>query len=562
MAKRTLMGLGVVALVAGPVPHALATAPHAPVAAPPSPVAASHRPVIVGSAEQGTFHRGTVMRQRGEQPTFRRLQRAAAAGEHRLEVTVLNRDGAVATSDETNWLSIWPLDGSDPAGTEVDNGHGEGSLPAGDYSLNAEVDHQEADGTWSRTIIWLPKVTVTGDVSLTLDARTANPVQVTVDKAGARPAGTEVDLVQRIAGRRRHLTGTFGLAGDHLYVTPASAEGGTEYEVQSLLTQNGKTEGSPYAYNIASKAAGVPADLTLSARTKDLAAVKVRYASEGRPGCAGAHAGVDWGTGSVLSFYWGAGAVPTTRTEYYTPGLDWLRDEALTTADCAFDENDIRTRTDRFPTAGAYTRSWNKGPLGPADGRLILDTGNGTGFSAAMLSERGALSNIRRYSFLKGDSALVSLSGESIGQSVVPGYGRIWARPEPGRYTLTTNATRSAPWSDLATSQHVVWDVMVGQDDIIKLPTVEYRTALDDENRAPANTTQTLTLTLQQAKAGVKPTLWTSFDDGESWTPVSVSADGDRWTASFRNPAKGFVSLRTKIDGAVDQTVIRAYGLR
>ncbi|GAB3962431.1 hypothetical protein GCM10029978_017920 [Actinoallomurus acanthiterrae] len=549
MVKRTLVGLGTLALVAaGPVPHAGATAPASPVKVEPA------------QRGHGAFHRGTVIERTKKAPSFRRLSRAKAADEHKLQVTVLDRKGAVATSEEASRLYIWPLDGSDPSGADVENGHAEGSLPPGDYVMYSKVATPEADGTTSTTLIYLPKVTVTGDLSLTLDARKANPVQVEVDRAGAKPAaGAVVMIAQRLGGVFRDVT---EVDGDHLYVTPAAAESGLEYEVQSLLTQDGKQEGSPYTYNVASKAAGIPADLKLSVHTKDLAAVKVGYASEARPACAGTHAGVDWNSGLIVSSYSQPGVVPTTRTEYYTPGLDWQVDQGVTTPDCAFDEYDVRFRTDRFPKAGTYTRSWNKSPLGPADGELVLDTGDGTGYDVAMLSETGGVSNIGGYSFMKGDSALVSSTGESIGQSIVPGFGRIWARPEPGRYTLTTNATRSAPWSDLATSQHVVWDVTVGTDNVIKLPTVRYETPLDDTNQAHANTTQTLNVVPQQAKAGAKVSLWTSFDDGKSWTPVPLRADGDRWVASFRNPAKGFVSLRTKIDGAVDQTVIRAYGIR
>ncbi|WP_433175909.1 hypothetical protein [Actinoallomurus sp. CA-150999] len=550
MVKKTLVGLGALALVAaGPVPHAGATAPASPVKVEPA------------QRGHGPSHRGVVIQRKRKMPKFARLTRTKAAGEHLLQATVLDRKGATATSDEVDGLRIWPLNGGDPSFVDVVNGHAEGSLPPGDYTINAIVKTPEPDGTTSTSLIYLPKVTVAGDVSLTLDARKANPVHVEVDKAGAKPAGTVVWVSQRIGGVFRDVT---EIDGDHLYVTPAAEDGGVEYELQSLLTQDGKTKDSPYSYNVARKAAGIPTDPNLSARTKDLAAVQTGYAGEGKPACAQEEAGVDFGSSAIAIFNTETGGLPATRTEYYTPGFDWDLTGLITTSDCDFENGneDAQFRNERFPKAGTYTRSWNKGPLGPADGELVLDTGDGTGYDAAMLSGTDGVSNVGGYSFMKGDSALVSLSGESIGQSIVPGYGAIWARPAPGRYTLTTNATRSAPWSDLATSQHVVWDVTVGQDNVIKLPTVQYRTALDDTNQARANTTQTLTVVPQQAKAGVEPSLWTSFDDGKSWTPVSLRADGDQWVASFRNPAKGFVSLRTKIDGAVDQTVIRAYGIR
>ncbi|MEV0408748.1 hypothetical protein [Actinoallomurus sp. NPDC050550] len=548
MVKRTLVGLGALALVAtGPVPHAWATAP-----APPVKVEPAQR-------GHGPSHRGMEIQRKGKTPKFSRLTRTRAAGEHKLQATVLDRKGVAATTDEVDSLFIWPLNGDAPSLADVVNGHAEGSLPPGDYAIHAIVKTSNPDGTTSKSLIYLPKVTVAGDVSLTLDARKANPVHVEVDKAGAKPAGTVVWISQRLGGVFHDVA---EIDGDDLYVAPAAAEGGVEYELQSLLTQDGEEKGSPYSYNVARKAAGIPTDPNLSARTKDLAAVQTGYAGEGQPACAQEYGGVDFGSSAVAFSYTETGGLPATRTEYYTPGFDWNLDQLVTTSECDFTSYDVQFRNENFPKAGTYTRSWNKGPFGPADAELTLDTGDGTGYSAAMLSGPSGLSSAGSYSFMKGDSTLRSVSGEVIGASLVPGYGQIWARPAPGKYTLTTNATRTAPWSNLATSQHVVWDVTVGRDNVIKLPTVQYQTALDDTNQARADTTQTLTLAPQQAKAGAKPSLWTSFDDGKSWTPVSLRADGDLWVASFRNPAKGFVSLRTKIDGAVDQTVIRAYGIR
>lgn len=63
-------------------------------------------------------------------------------------------------------------------------------------------------------------------------------------------------------------------------------------------------------------------------------------------------------------------------------------------------------------------------------------------------------------------------------------------------------------------------------------------------------------------------TLSVSYDDGASWQPVTLTADGaGTWSAMLKHPgAAGFVSLKaTAWDDAgnkVEQEIIRAYRIR
>jgi hypothetical protein len=43
---------------------------------------------------------------------------------------------------------------------------------------------------------------------------------------------------------------------------------------------------------------------------------------------------------------------------------------------------------------------------------------------------------------------------------------------------------------------------------------------------------------------------------------VALRANGPAWTGTVRNPASGYVSLRASVAGVVEQTLIRAYGVR
>ncbi|MDT0446067.1 hypothetical protein [Streptomyces johnsoniae] len=108
-----------------------------------------------------------------------------------------------------------------------------------------------------------------------------------------------------------------------------------------------------------------------------------------------------------------------------------------------------------------------------------------------------------------------------------------------------------------------------GDQGILPLPTLRIDGAFDLENRAPAGEPFSLRLGLDgwqgNASAPVADlALQASFDDGETWQPLAVTADGDGHVAEVVHPpGDGFVSLRASVtteDGtALDQTVIRGY---
>lgn len=93
------------------------------------------------------------------------------------------------------------------------------------------------------------------------------------------------------------------------------------------------------------------------------------------------------------------------------------------------------------------------------------------------------------------------------------------------------------------------------------------------DNTVPVGATETITLTvthpdgLAQAAPVGQPSVWVSFDDGDTWSQVPARASGDgRFTAKVTHPrAEGYVSLRVRAGdeagNTVEQTVLRAYGI-
>ena len=105
---------------------------------------------------------------------------------------------------------------------------------------------------------------------------------------------------------------------------------------------------------------------------------------------------------------------------------------------------------------------------------------------------------------------------------------------------------------------------------------INYNLALNLSNQATASTSEAISFTVRSqehapAPRGVTATVTASFDDGRTWTsPVPATSLGhDTFTARIQQPAladtSGFVSLRVHArdaaGNAVDQTIIRAYGL-
>jgi hypothetical protein len=483
--------------------------------------------------------------------------RSFAASAPSVTVDVLDRHGAPPATDDDQSVSFIPLDGGDWLSADLTDGHTQGRLPAGDYAVSTYVKTTEQDSGTSTTLVYLSKVTVTGDTSLILDARKGRPVAAAVDRADARTVALDVLITQKLGSRVE----TVGLPDTtNLYVTPTGSDSDLAFRIQARLTRNGAVMGSPYTYNVATAFAGIPADPTLRARTENLAAVRTGYAGEGAPACVGSHAGVDWGTGISISSFAELGPAPVTSTEYFTPKLDWLVDEDLS-ADCrfGFDDTDERSRTETFPSPESYTRDWSAAPLGPSAGIINWSTADEPALALRMLSSADAQSGTAPFAHTTGTSTLRDSDGKIVATSDEPGEAHDWPTPKPGKYTLTVDADRAAPWSDLATKQHDVWNLTVNNAGELTLPVLRYRTTLDANSRATAGTGQTITV-VPDGTHGT-PTLRASYDDGGTWIKVALRNDGTAWTGTVRNPASGYVSLRTTLAGVVDQTLIHAYGV-
>ncbi len=494
-------------------------------------------------------------------PRPAKARRLNAEAGVRVTFDVLDRHGKPAS--ETGVL-LYPLTGDEPFYADLVDGHAEGEVPAGQYAVLTRVSTVEANGETSSALVYRPSVTINEATKVLLDARHAKPITATVDRADAELLDGDVRVVQDIAGQPVVTSAMMSIK--NAYITPTGSMPGLALDLQAVFTRKGAESGSPYVYNVASRISdGVPQKPTLSVRTKDMAAVKTAYGTEGSPACVGGHAMPSWPDGGItMGFFTGVGAAPGTRTEYYSPGIAWDIDWMNTEPGCGFEEGttEIWTRGERFAKPGSYQRRLIPAPFSPRGGRVIWGEyeGGEPALTIGMHSTGAGGSFMAPYPGASGTSVLRDANGKTVYSYDAPGAAWGWPVPKPGKYSLTVDEKRASPFSPLAVRQHAVWHFTVRDDKVIALPSLSFRTPLDAQSRARAGARQQITMTTDYTGTA-KPKLWASSDDGKTWKAIGVTRKGDAWAATLTNPKAGFVSLRTAVAGVVDQTVIRAYAV-
>lgn len=234
------------------------------------------------------------------------------------------------------------------------------SVPAGPYGIEAVIYDSEVGG-FPQDIAFVarPEVDVAHDTAVTLNARSAKPIQVSVPK----PAEPEIAALTFGRGS----ADGFGLSAGlytlgpgvssailppvHMYAAPAAKPRlgtlGFAHSWELVPADSGLGGvAAPYAYNLDfASDDGVPADLSHTLTARDLATVHDRYAAS-VPGASGSSVAVpfhDWSTlaialfpvvfdypvpaqrddyfGGSTSTVWSQAYQPTTNSQFTSPGI-------------------------------------------------------------------------------------------------------------------------------------------------------------------------------------------------------------------------------------------------
>ncbi|WP_435971195.1 serine protease [Streptomyces sp. Qhu_M48] len=482
--------------------------------------------------------------------TIRHLDRAGAATQgYRTHVTGISGPGA---SEE-----LTPYDES---GTVTVR------LPKGRYLLDSTLAGPGA-GSGTDWIVQ-PRLDVTGDMTVTVDARTTAPVDVRPPEPGARPLNGLGFVEATHEGTTRSanvMTSSTGLRVAHL--GPAAEPG----SVREWFDTYWSGASNDYALGYTFTSGRALTGLVRRPSAAALATVKVRGAApEGATGTgfvsvqpsAGPTIGLDQplkapGAVTVLVTperglwdvtYSGPAAPETPPNRYVAHGLA-VRAGATTTH--TFENAVFGPALDTAPGAR---------PAGVRDGEaLALDLpllADGDGHVPTSPRFHSATTTLHRDGVLVG-----TRQGD-------PGRATFTTTPGRASYRLTATATRGdgTPTSGRVTASWTFTSAASSRPATLPLSTVRFAPALDLDGTAPAGSPVRVPVTVQGAAAvtGVRSlTVSTSTDGGTTWSRVPV-VDG---RAGFRTPGPGgSVSLRAELadtqGNTLTQTLTNAYRTR
>ncbi len=412
-----------------------------------------------------------------------------------------------------------------------------------------------------------------GPAEYRFDARDGRAPSVAVDRPNAKVANVYTFLGARTEwGETGSGIDSADFERQKFVPSKTSAPGRASFTVNARLAEpdaHGDFDDSPYQYHVGwTDDGGVPAALDHRFADRELARVDAVVAASG-PDQRG-----------FISQTVG-GALPQRVVERYSPGFDWQTDFYQQPARFAFPADTFQqtAQPERFTLDRPVTRKWNAAVFGPAlplmprpetwAGRL----GDNVSVAVQMFTDQGQ----NRYGNSRTTTARTALhrDGVLVARTDVAGAVRATVPAGKGAFRLETQATRQGV-SELSTEVSAAWtfgsDTVAGETAAaLPLLAVRFAPELDDRNRTAAGRPFAFPVYVQRngsAKPGdVRTTVRVSYDDGATWQPVPLVKFGDRWLAAVKHPRDAkFVSLRASAkdrDGnAVEQTIIRAYGLK
>lgn len=342
--------------------------------------------------------------------------------------------------------------------------------------------------------------------------------------------------------------------------------------------------GSSYRYDLSFPGRNaIPTAQEHVLRRRDLAHLRVTYASHGAPGI-----GLTGAAAYFYGFGMGAGGAvavprPTVRDEYVTPG-EW----SLNSTNWNIGGEQSWQVKRAYRAGRHYTLDWHKGILGPAfppgsdDEYYTVVRQQDTIWSNHLMLTDAQQNPGELWYPMEFDNASTEGSQELYRDGTLVGrvddntIAVFTVPPERGRYELRSTLSRRAAWWQTTTDISAAWTfTSEGAEDAVRLPllTIHAIAPVDETNTAPGNRVLFLPITVHRQDLNGRPapvrslSVSYSVDDGKTWQDATVRrTPSSGWQARITKPGKGFLSLRFKAkdtDGnTIEQTVTRAVKLR
>ncbi|AMW12543.1 peptidase S8 [Streptomyces qaidamensis] len=488
--------------------------------------------------------------------------RTAAAVQREVEsydVTMkfLDRDGKAAKNYSADLTGLAGLGKGKSSMPYDEDGTVTARVPKGTYVLNANIfvgdDPEKFEG-----VDWLaqPKLSVTKNTTVTLDARKAKPVNITVPATGVKSEFASADYTVE-AGDASH---GFGWWLDSFadirtaHVGSQITDGSVTQQWDGHWSKGGKEE-----YNIV---AGGPVKQLATGFTKhykagELATVKAGLgaSASGKKGSVNAVGWMPWS--SSASSIGMLQTLPGTRTLHLSAqgGVKWQLEFAQSGGvdedGFPVDEAAYAMGTHKFAAGKSYSKTVNTAVFGP---RLTTDFGvfrEGNEIYGSLPLFADGKGNVGYSDFSAVDTTLYR-NGTKVGSNDDPLFGDKQFKVPAGdaAYKLTTSVKRSVKVAAASTRVDASWTFRSKKtSDITKLPvsTARFLAATGLDSKAPADKTVKIPVTVEGAAKGSNLkslAVYASYDYGKTWKKLTVK-DGK---VSVKNPAKGKgISFHAKI---------------
>ncbi|MBQ1035118.1 S8 family peptidase [Micromonospora sp. C81] len=454
-------------------------------------------------------------------------------------------------------------------------------VPAGRYAiLGSSVAYYVDSDVLETTLAAEPDLDVRGARSVTLDPARARPVTATVDGVPTTPTRTDLTNVQTAPNGLSWWHQVSGYGAQTTVRTTALPKPGVgsrrTWAAVNLDSPAGTAR--PYRYNLVHEyAGGVPADPAFrvsGAEQAKLARIEERFHQMDSEGMVTQLIRSGFTPDGVPVTQTHEGNLPPYRTDYLSPGYLWA-DEGV------YGGLSAQEAPRSYQSGSRQSKVWARQPL--HSGWYDDPAGAESSCATAPSRTRGNL-HIDLVSLTDQHQRADCLQGGSIGVnrklSVYRNGKLIDERDRPladvtvaqqmadYRLTLDVDTSLILP---ISTRVNTSWTFRsAGPDGTGSVPlpllAVDYALPMDTLNHATGGTAELAVRQMRGIKAQKVTSfqVWTSTDDGATWTSARVTGTGGSYWVALPTAATGQpVSLRVKAaangGSGIDQTIIRAY---
>ncbi|WP_425276487.1 S8 family peptidase [Streptomyces swartbergensis] len=430
-------------------------------------------------------------------------------------------------------------------------------VPKGGYILNTNV-YAGDDPENFQGADWLaqPKMTVTKNTTVTLDARKAKPVDITVpDKA----VKSEFAMADYTVETKDSSYG-FGWMLDSFadirtaHVGPQITDGSVTQQWDGHWSKGAKEQ---YDVTGGGKVKQLATGYTKHYKASELATVKAGLgaAAKGKKGSINAVGWLPWSSGA--SSIGIEQSLPGTRTLHLsaTGGVRWQLDfnqyGGVDADGFPVDEAGYTLGTQKYAAGKTYSKTVNTAVFGP---RINSDFGifrEGNDLFGSLPLFADGKGNAGYSTFSAVDTTLYR-NGKKVGSNDDPLFGEKQFKVPAGdaEYKLTTSVKRSVKVAAASTRIDASWTFRSKKTaDLTQLPasTARFNAATGLDSKVPAGKAVSVPVTVEGAAKGSNLkslSVYVSYDYGKTWKKLTVK----KGKVSFKNPAKGkAISFHAKI---------------